>query len=47
MPKDRWFGYIKDYDGGTLMECFIYPHMDYLRVPEVYGEYILVLYNRL
>ena len=36
MPKDRWFGFIKDYDGGTLMECYIYPHMDYLRVPEVY-----------
>jgi len=23
MPKDRWFGYIKDYDGSTLMECKI------------------------
>ena len=19
-PRDRWFGFIKDYDGGTLME---------------------------
>ena len=25
MPKERWFGYIKDYDGGTLMECYIHP----------------------
>ena len=21
MPAERWVGYIKDYDGGTLMEC--------------------------
>ncbi len=25
MPKDRWSDYIKDYDGGTLMECYIHP----------------------
>jgi histone acetyltransferase len=30
MPKDRWFGYIKDYDGGTLMECEIHPGVNYL-----------------
>lgn len=24
MPSERWLGYIKDYDGGTLMECIIY-----------------------
>lgn len=35
MPKDRWIGYIKDYDGGTLMECYIHPAMDYLSVKEV------------
>ena len=23
MPKERWRNYIKDYDGGTLMECAI------------------------
>lgn len=23
MAHDRWVGYIKDYDGGTLMECCI------------------------
>lgn len=30
-PKSKWFGYIKDYDGGTLMECLIYPNFNYLR----------------
>ena len=33
MPKDRWVGYIKDYDGGTLMECYIHPNVNYLKVP--------------
>lgn len=32
MPKERWVGFIKDYDGGTLMECYIHPGMDYLGV---------------
>jgi len=32
MPKDRWVGYIKDYDGANLMECYIHPAVDYLKV---------------
>jgi histone acetyltransferase len=32
MPKERWVGFIKDYDGGTLMECYIHPGMNYLDV---------------
>ena len=32
MPKARWYGYIKDYDGGTLMECCIYFGMNYLTI---------------
>ena len=32
MPKERWFGFIKDYEGGTLMECRISPKVDYLRL---------------
>ena len=35
MPKDRWFGYIKDYDGGTLMECYIYPTLPYSNIPDM------------
>lgn len=30
MGKDRWKGYIKDYDGGTLMECKISQSVNYL-----------------
>ena len=29
MPRKRWRGYIKDYDGGTLMECYVNPNIDF------------------
>jgi histone acetyltransferase len=33
MPRERWVGYIKDYDGGTLMECRINHKVNYLDIP--------------
>lgn len=33
MREDRWAGFIKDYEGGTLMECIINRHIDYLDIP--------------
>lgn len=30
LKRDRWYGYIKDYDGATLMEFVIDPRIDYL-----------------
>jgi len=33
MPKGRYYGLIKDYDGGTMMECYLYPNVSYLNVP--------------
>jgi len=35
MPREKWAGYIKDYDGGTLMECHYNKKVDHLRVREV------------
>ncbi|CAM9331737.1 unnamed protein product, partial [Ectocarpus fasciculatus] len=35
MPKERWVGYIKEYDGGTLMECYIHPAVNYRNVPQM------------
>lgn len=35
MTKGRYHGLIKDYDGGTLMECYIHPSIDYTRIPEM------------
>lgn len=45
MPKDRWVGYIKDYDGGTLMECYIHPGIDYLRVGAVVARQRAFIYD--
>jgi histone acetyltransferase len=47
MPKERWVGYIKDYDGGTLMECYIHPGMDYLNVPKIVAKQRAFVYDRL
>lgn len=44
MPKGRYHGLIKDYDGGTMMECYVHPTIDYTRIPEMLTaqrEYIL------
>jgi len=35
MPSDRWKGYIKDYEGANLMECYIDPRMDYRDISAV------------
>jgi hypothetical protein len=32
----RWYGYIKDYDGGTLMECSMQPHVPYATLPQTF-----------
>ena len=38
MPREKWFGYIKDYDGGTLMECYLSPKINYLKLTEMLAE---------
>ncbi|GAX27816.1 histone acetyltransferase [Fistulifera solaris] len=35
MPKGRYSGLIKEYDGGTPMECYVHPSIDYTRIPEL------------
>lgn len=32
MNPERWRGFIKDYDGGTLMECYVHPFIDYSNI---------------
>jgi len=31
----QWIGYIKDYEGGTLMECKVYKSINYLKKAEI------------
>lgn len=38
MVRDRWYGYIKDYDGGTLMECKINMKVDYLHIGDMIAQ---------
>lgn len=35
MPKGRYHGLIKDYDGGTMMECYVHPSISFTRIPEM------------
>lgn len=45
MPKERWVGFIKDYDGGTLMECYIHPNLDYLNVKGIVAKQRAFIYS--
>ncbi|KAI3436320.1 hypothetical protein D9Q98_002373 [Chlorella vulgaris] len=38
LEKDKWYGFIKDYDGGTLMECRIHPTLPYAGFPEMLAK---------
>ncbi|KAH9892539.1 hypothetical protein C8Q73DRAFT_698473 [Cubamyces lactineus] len=38
LPRSRWAGYIKDYEGGTIMECKLLPKVDYLRWREITAQ---------
>lgn len=40
-------GFIKDYDGGTLMECYIHPNVDYLHVSEIVAVQRQFLHDRM
>ncbi|KAK9711286.1 histone acetyltransferase, variant 2 [Basidiobolus ranarum] len=35
LDKSIWMGYIKDYEGGTIMQCTIVPKVRYLKVYEM------------
>lgn len=38
LPRERWFGLIKDYDGGTLMECKVFTDVDNLHIKQLVSE---------
>ncbi|GIL77551.1 hypothetical protein Vretimale_6843 [Volvox reticuliferus] len=35
LERGRWQGFIKDYDGGTLMECVMHPQICYISLPDM------------
>lgn len=47
MPKGRYQGLIKDYDGGTMMECYVHPSIDFTRIPEMLATQRKFLLDRI
>ncbi len=44
LPRTTWGGHIKDYEGGTLMQCTVLPTVDYRRVYRmVYSQKIALV----
>lgn len=44
LDRSVWAGYIKDYDGGTLMQCTFVPNIDYMNVYSIlHAQKIAVL----
>ncbi|KAG0167970.1 histone acetyltransferase [Apophysomyces sp. BC1015] len=37
LDKKKWVGYIKDYEGGTIMQCTVVPKVKYLQVHGILG----------
>jgi histone acetyltransferase len=47
MDRERWVGYIKDYDGGTLMECCIHEKVNYLDIPNMIRKQREFIYQKI
>lgn len=37
-PRERWVGYIKDYEGGTIMQCKMLPKVRYAEVHQMLAD---------
>lgn len=37
-PRERWVGYIKDYEGGTIMQCTMLPKVKYAEVYQMLAD---------
>ncbi|EGC39711.1 histone acetyl transferase [Dictyostelium purpureum] len=35
LAKEKWKGFIQEYDGGSLMECVVHPNVTYLDIPSM------------
>lgn len=38
LPRERWVGYIKDYEGGTIMQCTMLPKVRYMEVHQMLAD---------
>ena len=47
LKRERWQGYIKDYEGATLVECCVDPTIDYLSTRQVAEQQRLAVSKRI
>jgi histone acetyltransferase len=47
LERHQWAGYIKDYDGGTLMQCSLVPKMKYLQIPDIIQRQKLAVWQKI
>jgi histone acetyltransferase len=47
LDRSVWSGYIKDYEGGTLMQCTMLPRINYLEVNDLIDKQRKALYDQL
>lgn len=47
LDRAVWAGYIKDYDGGTLMQCTMVPNVDYLSIYQMVHQQKLALVRKI
>ncbi|KAL6052194.1 histone acetyltransferase [Balamuthia mandrillaris] len=47
LDKKRWVGFIKDYDGGTPMECVIHPRVNYVEMPNILKKQREILLSKI
>lgn len=38
LDRKKWMGYIKDYEGGTIMQCSMIPRIRYLEAPRMLAK---------
>lgn len=38
LPKSVWAGYIKDYEGGTIMQCTMIRKVDYIEKADIISQ---------
>lgn len=44
-PRERWVGYIKDYEGGTIMQGRMLPKVKYMEVHQMLADQKAVSYT--
>eukprot|EP00127_Corallochytrium_limacisporum_P003929 Clim_evm14s155 gene=Clim_evmTU14s155 len=47
MRKDNYVGHVKDYEGGVLMHCKLYPHIPYLSINSMLNQQLEIVRQRI